>query len=189
MARVQCLYSEYHEPIKIGVPWLWEKWENQARPCTWTVSALWSVKEEWEFEVILGYVMRTSESKTNRQTRWRGAALWSSASRPCHSACACSSLEQFPDCFMQRVLRALEILWLLCDLRNKCWEEHWISPVFPTVFLFYISWLVILFYSFFFSNLTFGNIHCSCDICQDIVEAFLILEINIVWYSSLCFQG
>lgn len=40
-----------------------------------SLSPLECVEEEWEFEVVLGYMMRTLENETDRQTRWRGAAL------------------------------------------------------------------------------------------------------------------
>ena len=40
-----------------------------------SLSPLERVEEEWEFEVVLGYMMRTLENETDRETRWRGAAL------------------------------------------------------------------------------------------------------------------
>ena len=40
-----------------------------------SLSPLERIEEECEFEVVLGYMMRTLENETDRQTRWRGAAL------------------------------------------------------------------------------------------------------------------
>lgn len=184
MARVQCLYSEYHEPITTGGSRIVIEVGKPGKAVHMnSLSPLECVEEEWEFEVVLGYGMRTSESKTDRQTdkMERGCTL--KLSQPPLPLRRCLFI-----IFLIVLCKEFCVLWkfwLLRDLKTKCWKEHWISPVIPTVFLSYISWLVILFYSFFFSNLTFGNIHCRCDI----VEAFLILESDIVWYSSSCFQG
>lgn len=75
-----------------------------------SLSPLECVEEEWEFEVVLGYGMRTSESKTDRQTdRQDGEGLHFEA-QPATLATPQVLIHHFPDCFMQRVLRTLEIL-------------------------------------------------------------------------------
>lgn len=54
-----------------------------------SLSPLECVEEEWEFEVVLGYGMRTSESKTDRQTDKMERGCTSKLSQPPLPLCRC----------------------------------------------------------------------------------------------------